>query len=100
MYFVFASVSKTVSGHLDKSAANIEGYKLAKRVAKRAVSVAKGKAYDDMYQRLGTKKGEKGIYRMARIRERKTRDINQIKCIKDGTNRLLVKDEGIRDRWR
>ena len=27
--------------HLDKSAANIEGYKLAKRVAKRAVSVAK-----------------------------------------------------------
>ena len=47
--------------HLDKSAANIEGYKLAKRAAKRAVSVAKGKAYDDMYQRLGTKEGEKDI---------------------------------------
>ena len=30
--------------HLDKGAANIEGYKLAKRTAKRAVSVAKGKA--------------------------------------------------------
>ena len=41
--------------HLDKSAANIEGYKLAQRIAKRAVSVAKGKTYDDMYQRLGTK---------------------------------------------
>ena len=37
---------------------------------------------------------------MARIRERKTRNINQIKCIKDGTDRLLVKDEEIRDRWR
>ena len=36
--------------HLDKSAANIEDYKLAKRAAKRAVSVAKGKAYDDLYQ--------------------------------------------------
>ena len=36
---------------------------------------------------------------MARIRERKTRDINQIKCIKDVTDRLLVKDE-IMDRWR
>ena len=36
--------------HLNKSAANIEGYKLAKRAAKRAVSVAKGKAYDDLYQ--------------------------------------------------
>ena len=72
--------------HLDNSAANIEGYKLTKKATKRAVSVAKSKAYDDLYQRLGTKEGEKDIYRMARIRERKTRDINQIKCIKDGTH--------------
>ena len=50
----------------------IEGYKLAKRTTKRAVSVAKGKAYDDLYQWLGTKEGEKDIYRMARICERKT----------------------------
>jgi hypothetical protein len=84
----------------DKSAANIEGYKIAKRVAKRAVSVAKGQTYDGLYQRLDTKEGEKDIYRMARIRERKTRDINQRKCIKDVTDRLLVKDEEIKDRWR
>ncbi|GJN11353.1 hypothetical protein PR202_ga29537 [Eleusine coracana subsp. coracana] len=76
--------------HLDKSATNIEGYKIAKRAAKRAVSVAKGQAYDNLYQRLGTKEGEKDIYRMARICERKTRDINQIKCIKDGVDRLLT----------
>ena len=62
------------------------------------MSVAKDKAYDDLYQRLDTKEGEKDIYRMARIRERKTRDIKQIKCIKDGTDRLLVKDEEIMDR--
>ncbi|KAG2556553.1 hypothetical protein PVAP13_8NG202201 [Panicum virgatum] len=86
--------------HLDKSASNIEGYKLGKRAEKRAVSVAKGKAYDDLYQRLGTKEGEKDIYRMARIHEKKTRDINQIKCIKDGTDRLLVKDDEIKGRWR
>ena len=46
--------------HLDRSAANIECYKLAKRVAKRAVSVAKGKAYDDLYQWLGTKRRGEG----------------------------------------
>jgi hypothetical protein len=86
--------------HLDKSATNIEGYRLAKRSAKRAVSVAKSQAFDDLYQRLGTKEGEKDIYRIARTRERKTRDINQIKCIKGGTDRLLVKDEEIKDRWR
>jgi hypothetical protein len=86
--------------HLDRSAANIESYKIAKRVAKRAVSVAKGQAYDDLYQRLGTKEGEKDIFRLVRIRERKTRDINQIKCIKDGTDQLLVRDDEIKDRWR
>jgi hypothetical protein len=90
----------SVSTMTDKSAANIEGYKIAKRVAKRAVSVAKGQTYDGLYQWLGMKEGEKDIYRMASIRERKTRDINQIKCIKDGTDRLLVKDEEIKYRWR
>jgi hypothetical protein len=34
--------------HLDKSTNNIEGYRLAKRSAKRAVSVAKGQAFDDL----------------------------------------------------
>ena len=55
----------------------IEGYKLAKRVAKRVMSVAKNKSYDDLYQWLGTKEGESASGR---------RDINQIKCIKDGTD--------------
>ncbi|GJN27497.1 hypothetical protein PR202_gb15526 [Eleusine coracana subsp. coracana] len=37
---------------------------------------------------------------MARIREQKTRNINQIECIKDGVDRLLLRDEEIKDRWR
>jgi hypothetical protein len=86
--------------HLDKSATNIESYRLAKSSAKRAVSVAKGQVFDNLYQRLGTKEEEKDIYRIATTHERKTRDINQIKCIKDGTDRLLMKDEEIKDRWR
>jgi len=39
--------------------------------------------YEDLYQYLSTKEGEKGIYRMARVREKKARDFNQVKCIKD-----------------
>jgi hypothetical protein len=56
--------------------------------------------YDELYQRLGTKEGEKDIYKMAKSRERKTRDIIQVKCIKDATERLLTKDEDIKSRWR
>ena len=36
---------------------------------------------------------------MAKIRERKTRDIGQVKCIKDGADQLLVKDKEIKHRW-
>jgi hypothetical protein len=41
--------------------------------------------YDGLYQWLGMKKGEKDIYRMAKSRERKMRDIIQVICIKDET---------------
>ena len=42
----------------------------------------------------------KGLVWDKHVKQRKTRDINQIKCIKDGTDPLLVKDEEIMDRWR
>jgi hypothetical protein len=86
--------------HLDRSVDNVERYKVAKKTVKRAVSEARGQMYDGLYQRLGTKEGEKDIYRMAKSRKRKTRDIIQIKCIKDATERLLTKDEDIKNRWR
>jgi hypothetical protein len=37
---------------------------------------------------------------MAKSKERKMRDIIQVKCIKDETERLLTKDEDIKNRWR
>jgi hypothetical protein len=86
--------------HLDRSADNVERYKVAKKTAKRALSEARGRMYDRLYQWLGTKEGEKDIYRMAKSRERKTRDIIQVKCIKDETERLLTNDEDIKNRWR
>jgi hypothetical protein len=55
--------------------------------------------YDGLYQQLGTKEGENDIYRMDKNRERKARDIIQVKCIKDAIERLLTKDEDIKNRW-
>ena len=83
----------------DRSSVNLERYKVAKKTAKRAVSEAKGRAYDDLYQRLSTKEGEKEVYKMARFRERKTRDLNQVKCVKDEMDQILVKGEDIKQRW-
>jgi hypothetical protein len=52
--------------HLDRSVDNVERYKMAKKIAKRAVSEVRGQMYDGLYQRLGTKEEEKDIYRMAK----------------------------------
>jgi hypothetical protein len=60
---------------LDKSADNVEQYKVAKKTVKRAVSEARGQMYDRLYQQLGMKEGEKEIYTMDKSREWKTRDI-------------------------
>jgi hypothetical protein len=85
--------------YLDRSMNNVERYKVVKKITKRAVSEVRGQMYDGLYQRLGTKEGEKDIYRMTKSRERKTRDIIQVKCIKDETKQLLTKDEDIKNRW-
>ena len=63
------------------------------------VNETKGRAYEDLYQCLIIKKGEKDIYKMARARDRKTGDFNQVKCINDEMEQLLVKEDGIRHRW-
>jgi hypothetical protein len=86
--------------HLDRSVDNVERYKVTKKTVKRTVSEAMGQMYDGLYHRLDTKEGEKDIYRMAKSQERKTRDIIQVKCIKDATEQLLTKDEDIKNRWR
>ena len=60
----------------------------------------KGSAYEDLYQHLSMKEDERDIYKIANISERKTRDVNQVKCTKDGADQLLVKDEEIKRGWR
>ncbi|XP_071740298.1 uncharacterized protein [Rutidosis leptorrhynchoides] len=60
-----------------------ERYKEAKREAKKAVARAKEKAYEDLYRKLDSKEGANDIYRIAKARERRPRDLDNIKFIKD-----------------
>jgi hypothetical protein len=68
--------------------------------AKKAVSEANDQAYTELYRKLDTKEGKNDVYKMAKLRVGKTRDFNQIKCIKDEADRFLVKDEEIKNRWK
>jgi hypothetical protein len=84
--------------HLDRSVDNVQWYKVTKKTTKQSVSEVRGQMYDGLYQRLDMKEEEKNIYRMAKSRERKTRDIIQVKYIKDVIERLLTKDEDVKNR--
>ena len=67
--------------------------KLAKKEAKKAVQNARVKVFKEVYKKLDTKDVEKNIYRIARIRERKTRDLCTVRCFKDENQKILVRDE-------
>ncbi|RZB42155.1 Ganglioside-induced differentiation-associated protein 2 [Glycine soja] len=75
-------------------------YKIARNETKKAVSEARAQAFDGLYQALGTRDGERSIYRLAKGRERKTRDLDQVKCVKDEEGKVLVHEKDIKERWR
>ncbi|KAL6495684.1 hypothetical protein OROGR_030247 [Orobanche gracilis] len=79
---------------------NYERYKKAITEAKKAVRNARSKVNKELYARLDTKEGEKDIYKLARMREKKTRDIGKVKCVKDNDQKVLVQDKEIKERWR
>ena len=77
---------------------DFERYKYMRKEAKKVIRDAKFKAYDDLYDKLGTKDGENYVYKLAKLRERKIRDFNHIKCIKNEDSRVLVQEEATKER--
>ena len=75
-------------------------YKEKKSKAKKAVEIAKGRAYDDLYSRLETKEGEKKLYRLARQRDRAGKDVQHVRVIKDENGNVMVNSEAVLKRWK
>jgi hypothetical protein len=64
------------------------------------MSEARGQVYTELYRKLDMKESENDVYKITKLRERKTRDFHQVKCIKDDPDRFLAKDEEIKNIWR
>ena len=75
-------------------------YKEKKSKAKKAVAMAKGRVYDNLYARLETKEGEKELYRLDRQRDRAGKDKQHLRVIKDENGNVMVNSEAVLKRWK
>ena len=62
--------------------------------------MAKERAYDNLYARLETNKGEKELYRLARQRDRAGKDVQHVRVIKDENGNMMVNSEAELKRWK
>ncbi|KAF3683346.1 hypothetical protein FXO37_01914 [Capsicum annuum] len=77
---------------------NKEEYKATRREAKLVVTTAKKTTFKSLYTALEEKGGDKKLYRLAKARDRRARDLDQVKCIKGEDGMVLVEDALIKKR--
>ncbi|KAE8675269.1 HAD-superfamily hydrolase, subfamily IG, 5'-nucleotidase isoform 2 [Hibiscus syriacus] len=95
---IYLSLWNKKGYNVERSTAK-QRYNEAKREAKKMVAKAKDKAYEEMYKRLDTKEGKNDIFRLAKSRENRKKDIGSIRFIKDNNGVLLAKDHDIKRVW-
>jgi exonuclease III len=77
-----------------------EKYKEAKKEAKQIVAEAKSRVWDDLYGELETSEGEKKLFKLGKKRNKASKDLTQIKQMKNEQGKVLTDKHEITKRWK
>ena len=86
--------------HIHKDEESKCKYKEANKKAKVAVAQAKRGASENIYRKLETNEGINMVYRIAKQRDRATKDVQKIRMVKDAAGTVLINEEGVLKRWK
>lgn len=57
----------------------------------------KFKVYENFYNDLGLKDGEVKIFKLVKLRDKNTKDIEDVRCIINEEDKVLIKDDEVQD---
>ena len=77
-----------------------ETYRKAKKEAKVAVAQAQQTSLQETYEELETREGQKKIFKIAKARNKSTKDITHIKQIKNEEGDVMCSTGDIQSRWK
>ena len=60
---------------------------------------ARNKAYEELYKKLETKEGKNELFKIAKQRNRQSKDVQQVSVIKSKTEEMLMEEEKVKQRW-
>lgn len=70
-----------------------------KKEAKLAIATAKMTDFECLYKELLANGWDKKLYGLVKARKRRSWDLDQVKCIKDEEDKVLVEDAHNRQKW-
>ncbi|VFQ65628.1 unnamed protein product [Cuscuta campestris] len=82
----------------ERAALRVE-YKKARKEAKLEVMMAKNAAFERLYKDIEEKGSVNPLFRLAKVRERKARDLEHVRCVKGSDGRVLVESAMVAKRW-
>ena len=61
---------------------------------------ARNKAYEELYKKLETKEGENELSKIAKQRNKQSKNVQQVRVIKSKAGKMLMKKEKVKQRWK